>query len=215
MKLICKQCAELISAENINIKDGVCYCPRCDEVFKIASFLSDSSVVNRIEKPVSSRVQHYADPDSMGFIIPPSGLAGGGYFFLFFSLFWNAVTWTGFIASIRSGEVFPILFLIPFLLVGAITFAIFLYFIKGEFALLANTQHCHGSWSLGNLKYNRKVSVNEITDIVEEVIYTKNYQPVYGIGIKAGKGKSLKFGSGLTEDERKWMIGELRYFLKK
>lgn len=41
---------------------------------------------------------------------------------------------------------------------------------------------------------------------------TQNHRPAYGIGLGYGT-KTLKFGSSLKEDERRWLMGELRDFL--
>lgn len=56
-------------------------------------------------------------------------------------------------------------------------------------------------------------SIDDLEEVTQVVMYTQNYQPVYGIGLSFSKGADLKFGSGLKESERLWLIGEL-YELK-
>jgi hypothetical protein len=48
-----------------------------------------------------------------------------------------------------------------------------------------------------------------LNKITESVAYTENYQPVYGIGLFFNNERKVVFGSGLKEEERKWLIGEL------
>jgi hypothetical protein len=87
------------------------------------------------------------------------------------------------------------------------------FMLFAEFALLVDRQECRLAWSVFKWSRKKVLPVSSITAVTEEVVYTKNYQPVYGVGIKAGE-KTVKFGSALTEEERKWLIGELRHFLR-
>lgn len=144
---------------------------------------------------------------------PGNGFSGTAIFFLIFSLFWNAISWTLFISALNQGERFPVLFLIPFILIGLITFLVFIFLLKGVFSILIDRDACHAVWSIHKLKHSKRFATSEITDVVEDVVYTKNYQPVYGVGIKYGSKRTLKFGSGLSEEERKWCIGEIKHFL--
>ena len=117
-----------------------------------------------------------------------------------------------FTVSIFQGELFAVLFLLIFVTVGAGLALVALYSFYGEFSLLADRATCRAVWTL--FKWNRTKSLltSSITAVTEEVVYTKNYVPVYGVGLKSG-AKTLKFGSALTEEERKWIVGELRHFL--
>ncbi len=49
----------------------------------------------------------------------------------------------------------------------------------------------------------------DVTEIQKKVFYQQNYQPVYGVEIK-GKGGKLRFGSTLTEEEKSWLVADLR-----
>lgn len=215
MKLICKKCNTLIPSDNVNVAEGICYCRQCNEAFRIASYLAETDTVERAEKPDDTLIESYADAGSMGMIIPPGKSKSVAFFFLFFSLFWNGITWTIFIASLSKGEILPMLFMIPFILVGILTFFAFLFYLCGEFSLMIDLQKCYAIWSVSKFKYKKTVRCNEITDVAEDVVYTKNHQPMYGVGIKYGKNKSLRFASSATEAERLWIIGEIRHFLKQ
>ena len=212
MNLVCKTCNAAIDPADANITEGVCTCRQCGGFFKIATLLTEDAVITRIARPAYSSVEFFSDRDSLGFIIPRGRSRGTAFFFLFFALFWNALSWTMFTVSIFQGEFAAVLFLLIFVSVGAGLALVALYSFYGEFSLLADRSTCRAVWTL--FKWNRTKSLitTSITAVTEEVVYTKNYQPVYGVGLKSGS-KTLKFGSALTEEERKWIIGELRHFL--
>lgn len=213
MKLTCPKCSAALALEDANLAEGVCRCRNCQEFFKISALLTGDALVTRTAKPAYSTVEFVSDRDSLGLIVPPGKDRKAGYFFLVFALFWNALTWTMFVVTLSQGEIFPTLFLIPFILVGAVVAGLCLFMFKGEFTLSIDRQECRAIWSILKWNYTRKVATPEITAVREDVVYRKNYQPVYGIGLVHGS-RTLKFGSGLTEDERKWLIGEIRHFLK-
>lgn len=214
MNLVCKACSALIPPADANIAEGVCTCRQCGGFFKIAALLKDDSVVSRMARPAYSRVQFVAERDSVCLIVPPGGNRGTGVFLLLFSLFWNTISWVMFIAAIRDKQLFPVLFMTIFVAVGAGVGLIALYMFFGEFSVVADNRELRATWSL--FKWSRKkiVPVSTITAVTEDVVYTKNYQPVYGVSIRHGINKSVKFGSGLSEEERRWLIGELRHFFR-
>ena len=213
MRVRCKHCHAEIPNEDINVAKAICHCRPCNEVFKLADFLLDSDTVTRIEKPHYSKIESFLDDTSMGFIIPNASQKGTTIFFLIFTIIWNGISWPLFFSSLSEEDLFAKLFMLPFVIVGVITFLLFLFSWKGLFSLLIDQNDCYAVWSLFQLKYRRRIATSQISTVVEDVVYHQNYQPVYGVGIKHGKNKTLKFGSGLTEEERKWCIGEIRHFL--
>lgn len=48
-----------------------------------------------------------------------------------------------------------------------------------------------------------------IREVAQKEFYKQNYQPVYGIEIR-GDGGKLRFGSGLGDEEKAWLVAELR-----
>lgn len=213
MNLICSVCNVPIAPADANLAEGVCQCRHCGGFFKIAALLTEDSTVTRIAKPAYSEVGFFSEQDSLGFIIPPGRNRGTAFFFLFFALFWNAISWTGMVAALHGRELIASLFVSLFVAIGAgLAFAA-LYAFKGEFSFLVDRSTCCAVWSLFKWSRKKRIPTADITAVTEEVVYTKNYQPVYGVGLKTGN-KTVKFGSALTEEERKWIIGELRHFLR-
>jgi hypothetical protein len=213
MKLICPKCAAPLPPTDANLVEGVCFCSRCQEYFKISALIA-GEIAARIEKPAYTKLEFVRDADSLDLIVPRGGNRGLGLFLLCFALFWNAITWVGLVASIARGETFVILFLIPFIAIGLGTAAAALYAFCGEFTLAIDRQECCAIWSLFGLHWRKRAPLAEITGVTEGVVYTKNYQPVYGVTINTGS-RAIKFGGQLGSDERKWLIGEIAHFVEQ
>ncbi|HMP00202.1 MAG TPA: hypothetical protein PKE26_13930 [Kiritimatiellia bacterium] len=214
MKLLCPACDIRIPKENIHVPEGMCACPACGEVYRIADFLRDDpDEAYRIERPAYSEIETLRSGESFAIHIPPLGFRSPARFMLFFTLFWNTMAWFMWIMAIRDRELIPILFMIPFILIGLVTLGIFLFFLRGKTHVLIDDKKMSVIRSLFGFTYRRDVTRSDIAAITHDVVYAQNYQPVYGIGIKRTSGKTIKFGANLTEEERKWLIGEIRFFL--
>jgi hypothetical protein len=207
MKLPCKTCRTPIPPDAVNFAEGICFCARCNEWFKIASFLTESDTIARTAKPDGTKVEFVAEADSFGLSIPAGKNRNPALFFLL-SLIWISVVFAFSKSALPLG-----LLTVLFVLIGAVIFLAALYNFWGQFSLLIDREEFRVSWSLFKWSYRKKYPTKEITAVREDVVYSKNYAPVYGVGIACGK-KTLKFGSGLNEDERKWLVGEIRHFLK-
>ena len=48
-----------------------------------------------------------------------------------------------------------------------------------------------------------------VQSVTKKEFYQQNYQPVYGIEIRGERGK-LRFGSSLTEEEKDWLVADLK-----
>jgi len=213
MKLICTKCDQPIGESDVNVAEGFCYCRICREAFKIASFLTETELVQRTTQPPASKIKVYEQEEAFGFVIPAGGSGWNTVFFLIFSLIWNFGSWGVFLTTLSESDWWTRLFLIPFLVVGLVALAAFLFFWKGVFTFMINRQECVGLWSVFDFRYRKAISRNEITGVTEEAVYTQNYQPVYGVCISYADNKKMKFGSSLSEDERIWLEGEIKYFM--
>lgn len=209
MKLICPKCYTKIDQNHLNILEGVASCSVCNEVFRIADHLRSDEELSRIKKPHYSEVQFKNRYGEAKLIIPPEGWNGNALFFLFFALIWNGLTW-----SFLIEEKHPSFFLIPFCLIGILLIAILIYVINGKTSVTLNREKIEIKRSIFGWAHTSKRQTKNLKKITEDVMYTKNYQPVYGIGLYFSKESKLKFGSSLKEEERKWIIGEL-YELKQ
>jgi hypothetical protein len=144
--------------------------------------------------------------------IPASGKSGGLLVFgiiwtLFCGVFVTAMFSSGMQGQAVQGEL--ILGIGFFVLVGIgmlyaairMKYAVHLLYLSPEFVRLQR--------QLWGGRKNRDAATQSITAVTKEVFYTQNYQPVFGIQIAAGN-KKLRFGTGLTEAEKDWLVAEIR-----
>jgi hypothetical protein len=99
--------------------------------------------------------------------------------------------------------------MIPFFLAGAITAGVVVHSLLCQTLITVNEDAILVKYELSRLSYTRKRQTQGLDTITEEVVYKKNYQPVYGIGLFFRNQSKLKFGSALKAEERRWLIGEL------
>ena len=208
MKLTCQKCNLEISSDHVNIREGVAYCSTCQEYYRIADYLRDDEELRRLSKPYYSRVTIDSVLQHHLVTIPPGGWNGTSLFFLLFGTFWNGMVLFSLLFSKNlSGPMF--LFLIPFLLTGLAIIFCTLFMVKGIAYINFNKQTIELIWQLFGIRYRKVRQTSNLAKITESVAYTKNYQPVYGIGLLFNYEKKIVFGSSLKEEERKWLIGEL------
>lgn len=148
--------------------------------------------------------------------VPPSGRSGGLMFF--------AVIWNGFIllftavfgGAMLGGKLegdapgwLAILFLIPFWAVGIglayavvrMKFARHLVVVDSREAVLVRSM-------FGRTK--RRALAREGLEAVEKsAFYQQNDRPVHGVELR-GRGGRLRFGSALTEEEKNWLVADIR-----
>ena len=170
------------------------------------------------EPPLGTKIR--VSTDGRGGKIWEIPASGKPNFLLFFALIWLAITGLvsgGFLIAFLSGEEiegdFPEWALIPF-------FGIFWAVGLGTFyAGLRQMLARHTvTVSDGTLRW-RRVMLGRVTEkslackgimtLAQRVFYQQNYQPVYGIEIKGLEGK-VRFGTTLSEEEKAWLVAELR-----
>ena len=143
-------------------------------------------------------------------------------FIMVFGLIWSVfmvVFSIGMIPAALKGEVegnMPTWMIFPFIGVfWVVGLSLLFYGIYKSFArhvlLLTGGQLVYVK-SLFNRKTKRVFAREEIVSVDLVSFYSQNYQPVYGVKISTGR-KSLKFGTAMTEDEKSWLVSDLRRYL--
>ncbi len=57
--------------------------------------------------------------------------------------------------------------------------------------------------------HEKSIARDAIDSVAQSVFYLKNEMPVHGIEIR-GRKRRLRFGSGLSTEEKSWLVGSLR-----
>lgn len=133
MAMHCPKCEGEIAEADVNVGANVAFCRVCDEAFAL-SLLAKGVLVNSGGDPAAmfqapTEVVDISNPpkgcsyadDGMEVVVTASCRSETGWFFLLFSGFWNAITWSVGLAMIfsgDSGDLVAVLFMIPFMLIG-------------------------------------------------------------------------------------------------
>jgi DNA-directed RNA polymerase subunit RPC12/RpoP len=171
--------------------------------------------------PASTKIRK--EGDGLGGVvwhIPASGKFG---FFLLFAVFWLGITImvsSGFLFAFLGGEKIkgdmPEWVLIPFFsifyLVG---FGMLYAGIRQKYMKHRLTVSGAGvtlrKELLGRTR-EKMLAADTLKSVTQEVFYSENYTPVYGIQIKGETGK-IRFGSSLTIDEKAWLVADIHEVL--
>jgi len=235
VKIICPKCERPIPPEGVNVAEGVAYCGRCGEGFDLGDLVEGETP--RVERPADAKTVLTNYGDRLGLVLPRGGSKGIGCFFLFFALFWNAITWTFVVMAVLSyisgepmksedGEetspVFILLFMIPFILVGIGTAVVALFCFFGETSLAMDRNEGILRRRLFGFKWDRRFQLANVTDVKITESYRQGGSrghggtPVYGVGIHVkGRWRPVIFGAGLAEDEKQWLVGEVHAFWRE
>jgi Integral membrane protein (DUF2244) len=217
---------------------GLMRCPKCGE--KPAMAPADTETLTRCEscghealpgewKP-DSQIVPTAHPDQIPagtrirregvapgecvWHIPASGKFG---FFLFFGLFWTAITAVvsgGFLfGSPAEGKDSNPWFLYPFFaLFWAIGLGMLYVAVRNKYASHRIT--ATRDWvtlrreMFGRVK-DKSLVTSQVTNVEQVVFYQQNYEPVYGVEIR-GQGGKLRFGTTLGEEEKAWLVADIK-----
>ncbi|HYF49379.1 MAG TPA: hypothetical protein VEJ63_08235, partial [Planctomycetota bacterium] len=114
-----------------------------------------------------------------------------------------------------DGEFAILLFMIPFVLVGLITFGVALFCIFSDCALIMTKHDVLLQRRLFGMSFSTRHATSTITGVQREVAYTQNGQRVYAVGIQIYQAKPFAFGSSLSDDEKAWLSSEIESFWRE
>lgn len=182
----------------------------------------ESLLVGDADQPPSgTKIIRSHEDQIISWRIPASGES---CFVLLFGIIWTVVTALfsfGFLVgrssvSSESGEVSGI-WLVPFFgAFWAIGLGLLYIELRSRYARQLVTIE-EDKITLRRELFGRRKEVSmalaDVVSIVQKEFYQKNYKPIYGIEIK-GTHSKIRFGSGLTPDEKSWLVADLRRVVK-
>lgn len=170
--------------------------------------------------PAGTRIQYVDAPGAITFLIPRSGFRGAAGFFLLFSLIWNSISWSIFISFLlvffHSRDFFdllPLLFVLLFVAIGAITAAAAVQLAFRTSVLLATSDSLvftqkgpiksrERQWPRGTLA---AIAVGDSNTSV-------NGRFLQELKIHAADGTTLGMFDGHPDEDLAWMASALRTF---
>lgn len=176
------------------------------------------SLAKTANKPATTKITRKSEPaGAIVWEIPASGKSGG---FLVFAIIWcgfTAILSSVFLfgnGTVRSTggmpvEWFVVLFFGIFWVVGLGMLYVACLNKYAKHRLSAGRDNVTLHRELFGRSKAKSLPADSITSIAEVVFYHKNYQPVNGIEIRGDRGK-LRFGSVLTDEEKSWLVADLR-----
>lgn len=164
--------------------------------------------------PAGTRiVRETSAPGETAWHIPASGKFG---FFGFFGVLWTTITAVvsgGFLLGGGSGGKEQPWFIYPFFAVfWAIGLGCLYAALRAKFArhrVTAGVDRVTLRREMFGRVKERSLAAGDVTAVEQAVFYQQNYQPVYGIEIRARGGK-LRFGTTLADEEKAWLVADIR-----
>ena len=198
-----------------------CVCPKCGKHFQWSErYQPDARPIEtepeRCEQPANSKIERRLISESeLLYHVPASGRWGGVLCFV--AVVWNLVS-LPFLAvaahSLLHGRIHPAT-LVPVPL-SAIGLAIAYIVIRTRFATHL-IYLSPGTVRVQRALFRKKTFVLETAQVqhVKRVeIYQQDYQPVYAIEIGGANRARVRFGSVLSEEEKKWFCFDATRFLR-
>lgn len=210
MKIQCPKCRQVVPSDQINVGTDLAFCPQCNEGFRISNSVDrDSFNADTLRNPPRG-TWFRQEVDRV--VVGASTRSPIAFFLVPFMCIWSGGSLGGIYGSQISRGEFDLeasLFGIPFIL-GSV--------ILGSMALMAvcgKVEVSIGRMSsvfvgVGRLGWTRRFEWSEVQTIREDgtnVNYPGGHQMAI---VMEGKGR-LKFGTGLNEARRYFVLGALKY----
>ncbi|MEM9024204.1 MAG: hypothetical protein AAGB22_10705 [Bacteroidota bacterium] len=153
-----------------------------------------------MHQPQNSKITFTGDGDHLRFVIPPVGLRQ-------ITLFWllMAVIWFGILAGAIAGGAPFLALVVVGLPALAATYA-FLYFLLRKLEITVDQDTLTFQRSLFGQVRTKTRNLKHLTDIDKVLLYKLKYRRVYGVGLYFKKGRRIRFGSNLSEEDQDWLI---------
>lgn len=211
MEIRCDSCREPVPAADVNLDTVLAKCRKCNAVFDFSR-----QVDRRDPTPAKARRDKGEIPMPAGFLVEDDGRTlditrkwarGPGCFMLFFSVFWNGVTWTITIGSFFSdAPLFARFFMIPFQVIGLVTAYIAVaFFCNRTIIRIADDRLTVRARPIPWMN-NRDLAVDTLDQLwcMEYVAYTQNDVPQFRFSVEAmlKDGTKLRLIPGLEQPEQ-------------
>jgi hypothetical protein len=212
----CPSCGGDFDSNDVNIAEGVALCRGCNTLVKLAALAvvpqADTSNVSVQTVPAGCWVE-----DRGGEAVVGTTLRNGlGYFLLLWAGFWNSIVsifvfklvtdWIAYFTPRGTlGDLpFRTLFFTPFVLIGVASAFFCLFNLFGKLEITIGTEITRVFRGVGPIGWTRRADTARANGAeIVKASWQQNDQDVYVIQI--GKEPSIRFGSMLSDDRKKWV----------
>lgn len=202
VELKCPRCGAVLAMEDVNMATDMALCRACNQISRFSDLVQEEgdedildSVPRRMEVVKTAR----------GLEVTYRKLKGPGFFFLFFSLVWNAITYGALsmmLGKMTHENLVGQLFLIPFVLVGLGTFLGAVYFLFGRMTLTLAPGRGELFRGVGNMGRRQQFFLAKDSRIsIEPSNIQQNHRVLEKIVVEQPGRKPFEFGTGIAETE--------------
>ena len=233
----CPSCDAPLSNDDINISEGVALCPSCGKLSRLSDLIDyerpSEEVVN--DPPRGCTLNSGID----GTEIRVSLRSFGGFLgALFICLFWNGITglfvliavaglYTNLVGPIPAWfpvptmdapmslgmTLFLCLFLTPFVTIGLAMLGAVLLCMMGSTLIRIGRDQAFVRTGIGPIGWTKRFDPRKVRSIgTDRTKWQQNGEHKELIQIEADK--TIRFGSGMSEAKRDWLIAVLRRLLR-
>ncbi len=232
----CPACGEPISAEQMNLAEGVALCPSCGQLSRLADVVGAAGPAAELldQTPPGCRVSMWGQEIR---VLTPLRSIGALIGTLFFALFWNGIVsvfvlialaglYTNLVGPLPAWfpapnmdhpmplgmTLFLCVFLLPFITIGASLLAAALLYAAGKIEVRIGDHEALVRTGIAFLAWSRRFDPTEVRRVdVGTTSWETNGRPGRTVVIEADR--HVKFGSLLTDERREWMRAILHVLL--
>lgn len=208
MKIECPTCLQAVPSDQVNMSTDLALCPQCDEAFKISESVGLGSARSDVLRDPPKGAWFREEMDKI--VVGASTRSPFAIFLVPFSCVWSGFAIGGLYGSqIASGEfdLYHSLFGIPFILGSIMIWGMALMAIGGKYEVRIGKTESTVFAGIGTLGWTRHFDWSAVQTI-REVSPTMQYP--YGALMLEGTHR-LKFGTGLNESRRYFLLNALKY----
>ena len=225
MDTVCPDCAADIPPDEINVGQNVAYCRACDTLHRLSELADQDRVTldPTDEPPAGAWLRDDGRHIRVGATCRSPATA---LFFTLFSGFWNSIVavflfnaiasllgYQGLGSPSKGFDLFTLIFMIPFVIVGLVTAFIALMALFGRVEVRIGRDRATAFTGLGPLGWKRPFDATDVTDVtIQTANSSTNGKPDRHIVIETPHA-AVKLGSVLSKARRRWMAGALTRLL--
>lgn len=214
MKIQCPKCKNVAPADQVNMATDLAFCPQCNEGFRISESIDRETVNPEILRNPPKGAWFRKEMDRI--VVGASTRSPAAFFLVPFMCVWSGFSLGGIYGSqIAKGE-FNLgmsLFGIPFILGSLLFWSLALMTICGKVEVSIG-RLSSVFVGVGKLGWTRKFEWSTVQNIREDGA-TMNYPGSQQGSIVLEGKERLKFGSGLNEQRRYFVVNTLKYLLQE
>lgn len=206
----CPKCSAPLAMEDVNMATDMVLCRSCSQVSRCSELVQENQD-EKILDSVPRRIRMLKT--ARGLEVTYQRRKGIGFFFLIFTLVWDGVTYPllfHMLGSETGVSLLPVLFFVPFVLVGLGMLLATIYIFFGRIALTLKPGGGELFRGVGCLGRRQRFLLTKDTRIsIEESRMQKNNSVLSQIRVEQPDGESFEFGTEIEKGNDQQYVAAL------